>query len=243
MDKLHIKIIKLEYSEGVSSKAAYYKLRDSFGFADKTHSCYRWWKYTRGIISKKFFKCKSCSEVFEREGKGIQTNCKTCINSSKKRSSIIKYKANRYPVYGVWSGMLSRCTDPRSSSYKNYGGRGISICKEWMDYYSFGEWCIKNGYSKSLQIDRIDNNGNYSSDNCIFVKPWINTANRRSLINTSGFIGVRKSNNSSTFRSSLNKNTKVINLGSFKSITSAAIARDLYIIENNLPHTLNFKYE
>lgn len=83
-------------------------------------------------------------------------------------------------IYGRWASMKSRCYDVNNRNYKHYGGRGIKVCDEWL--YSFSNyyyWCINNGYKKELQIDRINNDGNYEPSNCRFVTPFVNVHNRR----------------------------------------------------------------
>jgi hypothetical protein len=73
-------------------------------------------------------------------------------------------------IYRVWTGIKTRCNNPNSKDYKNYGGRGIKVCSEWEnDPAAFAEWALSHGYKKGLQIDRIDNDKGYSPDNCQFI--------------------------------------------------------------------------
>ena len=63
--------------------------------------------------------------------------------------------------------MKQRCNNPNKSNYERYGGRGIKVCKEWEENFTaFETWALANGYSDSLSIDRIENNGNYEPGNC-----------------------------------------------------------------------------
>lgn len=83
-------------------------------------------------------------------------------------------------LYNIWKGIRMRCYGKTSEAYKNYGGRGISMCKEWKDDPEcFVRWCLGNGYVEGLDIDRIDVNGNYEPGNCRFITRGENAKNRR----------------------------------------------------------------
>lgn len=83
-------------------------------------------------------------------------------------------------IYGVWQGMKGRCYYPNHKHYKNYGGRGITICDKWLnDSCAFISWALENGYKEGLTIDRIDNNKGYSPDNCRWITNKENCRNMR----------------------------------------------------------------
>ena len=81
-------------------------------------------------------------------------------------------------AYSIWCGMKQRCLNPNSQSFKNYGGRGITICDRWVN--SFEHFFADMGEpSEGLTIDRIDNDKGYSPDNCEWVSRAHQMSNRR----------------------------------------------------------------
>jgi len=72
-------------------------------------------------------------------------------------------------IYKIHSGMKRRCFNRKYKFYKNYGGRGISICDEWLDFMNFYEWAVGHGYKNNLTIERVNVNGNYEPSNCTWI--------------------------------------------------------------------------
>lgn len=96
-------------------------------------------------------------------GKTKSCGCLSVIKNKQRAT----HGLSHHPLYSVWCGMKRRCNNPNEEKYPRYGGRGIKVCKEWKeDFKKFYDWAIENGYKKGLQIDRIDNDGNYEPSNC-----------------------------------------------------------------------------
>ena len=79
----------------------------------------------------------------------------------------MKYETKNNRIYRIYWGMRTRCYNAKDHNYPRYGGRGITICEEWLnDSETFKDWSLANGYRDDLSIDRIDNDGNYEPSNC-----------------------------------------------------------------------------
>ena len=90
-------------------------------------------------------------------------------------------------------GMIERCNNANHIAYKQYGGRSITVCREWLESpQAFVDWALANGFSPELQIDRIDNNKGYSPDNCRWVTARDNMRNRSNSVITPAVAGQAK---------------------------------------------------
>ena len=146
-------------------------------------------------------------------------------------------------LYQRYVDMKSRCYNPNNCNYKHYGARGIKVCDEWLGedgYKNFKKWSLENGYKKELSLDKIDNNGNYSPNNCRWTTKRIQNINKRpGTPNTSGFIGVRIHSSKTCYYGSVKINDKSYYTGCSKDIIITAIMRNNYIIDNHLDNELN----
>lgn len=110
-----------------------------------------------------------------RISRGESSGCKSCS------SSLRTHGKSKSHLYMIWASMIARCRRPKDKSYKNYGGRGISVCSEWMYYETFYQWAISNGYASGLSIEREDVNGNYEPNNCSWIPLAQQSENRRNV--------------------------------------------------------------
>ena len=186
------------------------------------------------------FKC-GCGSTYvssiEMARQGFKSTCEEC-----KVSSYKKYK-EKYPhLVRVYSNMKTRCSNPNTEAYKEYGEKGITVCQEWVDsFQTFLDWSMSNGYSEELSLDRIKLDLGYSPDNCRWTTKYIQSQNTRKLMSTnkSGYRGVSV-HTSGKWQAEIKHNGKRSYLGLFNSALEAAIAYDTYVLQNSTEHTRNF---
>lgn len=123
------------------------------------------------------FLCPVCGcEAERKKADGIKQ--KRCCGGKSK----IAPKGS--PLHNRYISMTQRCFDKNASSYNRYGGRGISVCKEWMNFDNFARWCLSNGFSMEKQLDRIDGDKDYSPGNCRFITVTENQRNKSACIHS-----------------------------------------------------------
>lgn len=128
--------------------------------------------------------CECGKEIITTTANLKRRHSKSCGCLRKEHTSGINnnfYKHGMYntKLYQTWHNMKQRCFNKNSSHYKNYGGRGIKVCDEWLEFMNFYNWAMSNEYSEELTIDRIDVNGNYEPDNCRWVDNKTQCNNKR----------------------------------------------------------------
>ena len=106
-------------------------------------------------------------------------SCGHCEYSSRlRREHRIGHGDSHTRLYHIWQGMKYRCFNANSPEYKYYGGKGVTICKEWMDFKIFRNWATSNGYTDKLTIERKDPTLGYYHNNCVWISREENSRHR-----------------------------------------------------------------
>lgn len=127
--------------------------------------------------------CGNTKEIYGNALLRGSTKSCGCLHTEIVSERFRKYDKDTTNLRNVLQSMKQRCLNPNNTDYYLYGGRGITICNEWLDknigMENFVNWSIKNGYKPGLSIDRIDNDKGYSPDNCRWVDSIAQGRNKR----------------------------------------------------------------
>ena len=115
-------------------------------------------------------KCPLCGDNFEMWKSHFYRGSNSCK---------CRYLGKKQPrLYTIWTNIKTRCLNPNYPHFNDYGGRGIHLYDEWIEFEPFMKWSLSNGYKDDLTIDRIDTNGNYEPSNCTWVNLSLQTINK-----------------------------------------------------------------
>lgn len=119
-------------------------------------------------------------DLLKSEKKGRPISC-GCMKRKLIAQANTTHGMTSHSAYGVWHSMVQRCTEPSHPAWKNYGGRGITVCDRWL--HSFKNFWDDMGPTYepdfALDLDRGDNNAGYSPENCRWVTRTVNCRNKR----------------------------------------------------------------
>lgn len=124
--------------------------------------------------------CGNYTVVASGNLKSGDTKSCGCLRREMVSKTQSKHRKTETKLFKIWCGMKQRCYSKNVDAYKDYGGRGISICDDWKDdFQAFYDWAMANGYSEGTSIDRIDNDNGYSPNNCRWTTRKVQQNNTR----------------------------------------------------------------
>lgn len=117
---------------------------------------------------KAAWECRcECGQIIVSRSCDLKQEKQTSCGCIKKEGTHKTHGKSKDRLYRIWRNMKTRCANENIKAYKDYGGRGIKVCDEWIDnFQSFYDWSMANGYSDRLTIERVNVNGNYEPSNC-----------------------------------------------------------------------------
>ena len=130
--------------------------------------------------ARAFYKrvCRGCGTVSLASKKDKDRQCRQCALKARSTHGLASRDAT-HPLYRIIKSAQARCDYPAAKDYKWYGARGITVCNEWRnDPSAFFDWALANGWKVGLELDRRDNDGNYSPENCRFITHQENCRNK-----------------------------------------------------------------
>ena len=145
--------------------------------------------YSDGKKLRWVFQCVECgskvvkvgADVTKEVKRGGYPNC-GCLSKALVGVKNTTHGMSSHPMYKAWAAMKARCSNPNHKAWENYGGRGITVCPEWVVSFQAFYLDMKNTYQHGLDIDRQDNNQGYNKQNCRWVDRQENCMNKRNTV-------------------------------------------------------------
>ena len=114
--------------------------------------------------------------------KGTSQGCAQCLRDRPEHPFTKTHGRLPRKLHAIWGSMKSRCYNSQNQAYHDYGGRGIRVCDEWLDYARFRDWSLKNGYDETRSLERLDNDSHYTPSNCCWATKLQQANNTRTNI-------------------------------------------------------------
>ncbi len=197
--------------------------------------------------TKCWVRCTTCNTEYERRYSPDiyeEVGCKKCARVIAAANTVkhqVRYDSRLYTIY---NSMLSRTgVYNKKREDTSYIDKGIIVCDEWLnDRHTFFDWALANGYTDELKIDRENNDGNYTPDNCRWVTQAVQSRNTKVLrsTNTSGYRGVSLTQSKHMYRTRIRVGGPDIQLHTGPNPKVCAYYYDKYVRDNKLEHTKNF---
>lgn len=158
--------------------------------------------------------------------KGDKRSC-GCLAKDVTKVTNTKHGLSGTRLQNIHDSMKSRCGNPNHDAYDRYGGRGIGVCEEWLNFDEFSKWAVRNGYEDILTIERVNVNDGYKPSNCVWIPAGEQKFNRRiPKTNKSGYPGVLYISDRDKFYTNLNSKTEHKNfIGNFDTFIEGFISR------------------
>lgn len=141
-------------------------------------------KYKDNVRKTTEIQCPNCllfrnmrNDAYKKRYTDLCNKCAPLINKQLFKST--HGLDINHPLYTRWWNMKSRVKDIHKRKY--YKDKNIIVCDEWLDYKNFYNWALSNGFNANLEIDRIDENGNYCPENCQWITHKENTLKIKNL--------------------------------------------------------------